>query len=142
MTYKESCYQCKYAQNNRVSDITIGDFWGLGQEIPFDHPYTGAISLVLINTEKGKEFFELTKRKLFFEERPVTEGINGNDQLNRPSTRNENRDKFLKLYSEKGFEQAVNAIYGDYMLAQKKLYQKQQIKFKFRKFVKKILLRK
>ena len=30
-TYRDSCYQCRYACPERVSDITIGDFWGLGK---------------------------------------------------------------------------------------------------------------
>lgn len=30
--YTENCYECKYAQLNRVSDITIGDSWG--SELP------------------------------------------------------------------------------------------------------------
>lgn len=28
-TYRDSCYICNYACNDRVSDITVGDFWGL-----------------------------------------------------------------------------------------------------------------
>ena len=47
-------FNCHYAKPERVSDITIGDFWGLGNEtddnyIP-KHPY--GISCVLPLTEK------------------------------------------------------------------------------------------
>lgn len=27
--YRESCYQCRYADTNRVGDLTCGDFWGV-----------------------------------------------------------------------------------------------------------------
>ena len=30
-TYRGSCHNCKYACSSRISDITIGDFWGLGK---------------------------------------------------------------------------------------------------------------
>ena len=36
--YRENCYKCRYARKERVGDITIGDFWGLGDDIPFNHP--------------------------------------------------------------------------------------------------------
>ena len=141
LNYYESCYSCKYAQNKRVSDITIGDFWGLGAEEPFNHPWTGAISLVLVNTDKGKTFFEIAKTKLFAEERSVKEALMGNDQLNRPSRLNKNRSEFLRLYKENGFEYAINMIYGEYMRKEEKIYNKYQRKIKFRNFVKKVLRR-
>lgn len=85
LTYYDSCYDCKYACNERVSDITIGDFWGLGLKEPFKHGYSGAVSVVLINTKKGVSFFDRVKNKCFYEERPVDEAIEGNAQLNYPS---------------------------------------------------------
>lgn len=139
LTYYESCYDCKYACNERVSDITIGDFWGLGAEIAFDHEYTGAISLVLINTSKGKMFFEKVKDKLFVEERTVEEALKGNDQLNRPSTKNENRDSFLKLYKENNYETAIDSIYHSFIIKSEKDYNKQQKKQMLRNTVKRIL---
>ena len=50
--YRENCYQCRYAKKERVSDITIGDFWGLGDEIPFNHKIEDGVSLILVNTKK------------------------------------------------------------------------------------------
>lgn len=141
LNYYESCYNCKYACNERVSDITIGDFWGLGLEIPFDHPYSGAISLVLTNTPKGETFFDSTRNKLFSEERPVEEALKGNDQLNRPSGKNKDRELFLKLNKEKGFEEACLFIYRDHMKKYKKIIFKQDVKSNIRKFAKKLLRR-
>lgn len=107
LNYRESCYACSYAKPRRVSDITICDFWGLGQEIPFDHPYSGAVSAVLINTESGQLFFDQIKPQLFFEERPVSEAIRGNAQLNAPTPKHEKREMFEHLYQSRGFEAAV-----------------------------------
>lgn len=58
--------QCTgYAKAERISDITICDYWGLGTEVPFEHPYTGSVSAVLINSDKGELFFDKCKGKLF-----------------------------------------------------------------------------
>lgn len=74
LTYYDSCYDCKYACNERVSDITIGDFWGLGLKEPFKHGYSGAVSVVLINTKKvflfliGLKINAFTKRDLLMKQ--------------------------------------------------------------------------
>lgn len=107
LNYRPSCYNCSYARPERIADITIGDFWGLGTEIPWNHPYTGSISLVLINTEKGRIFWDDCKENLFAEERSVDEAVKGNAQLNHPTTMHPKREEFEKLYKQKGFEKAV-----------------------------------
>lgn len=142
LTYYESCYSCKYACNERVSDITIGDFWGLGEEEPFDHPYSGAVSLVLVNTKKGSDFFNSVKDKCFCEERSVQEAIKGNAQLNKPSKRNGKRDLFLEQYKNSGFETAVQSVYGEYIKKHKPIVRKMHIERRIRAAAKKILRRK
>ncbi|MBQ7503824.1 MAG: Coenzyme F420 hydrogenase/dehydrogenase, beta subunit C-terminal domain [Ruminococcus sp.] len=139
LTYYDSCYECEYACNERSSDITIGDFWGLGLEIPFDHPYTGAISLVLTNSTKGDLFFDSVKKDLFCEERTVAEALKGNAQLNSPSERNSDRDSFLSLYLNQGFEHATYEIYKRLIKKNKIILFKNNIKNKLRITAKKIL---
>ena len=76
---------------------------------------------------------------MFTEEREVSEGIEGNAQLNTPSIKNENRERFLSLYITNGFDEAVGKIYGDYMKKQNVIYKRQKRKLVFRKTIKKIL---
>lgn len=97
---RESCMQCKYATPSRVSDITIGDFWGIqyGENINKEEKEKG-ISLVLINTEKGKNFFNTCTTRIFCEERKIEEAINGNAHLRRSSAKNDFRIKFRKKYN-------------------------------------------
>lgn len=141
LTYHEACYDCKYANPNRVSDITIGDFWGLGSEIPFNYPYSGAISLVLINTHKGHKFFQNTKSNIFYEQRTVEEAIKGNDQLNKPSTKHNLREEFLRCYDNNGFENAVESIYGEHIKRYKSIVLRNQIKAAVRSTAKRLLRR-
>jgi coenzyme F420-reducing hydrogenase beta subunit len=105
--YRENCYSCPYAQEKRVSDITIGDFWGLGREKPCDYTLEGGVSVILPITEKGREFFQAVNKKLFIDERPVSEAVNGNSQLREPSRKNERYDEFKQMYTSFGFETAV-----------------------------------
>ena len=105
---RESCYQCIYATPQRISDISIGDFWGLGKETPFEYDTSLGVSLALINTEEGKNLFENIKDKIFFEKREIKEALKENEQLNHPIKKNKNFKKFQELYIKYGFEKALN----------------------------------
>ncbi len=120
LNYRDSCYQCKYAKPERISDITICDFWGLGAEIPFEHPYTGSISAVLVNTDKGANFFRKSCSKLFVEERPVSEAIKGNAQLNAPTPMHPARDAFVEGCVAHGFSTTVSELLKDEIRAARK----------------------
>ena len=107
LTFRECCYRCKYAYSARQSDITIGDFWGLGANGSSKiNPREGA-SVILIVTNKGHRLLDLAKTLLYIEEREIQEAIMGNRQLQLPSKENPLRRRFEALYKTKGF---VNAI--------------------------------
>ena len=56
---KEECLKCKYRKFERVGDITIGDYWGVE-----DNDDKG-VSLVLVNSLKGKSIFEKINQSNF-----------------------------------------------------------------------------
>lgn len=107
LTYRDNCYKCKYAQEKRISDITLGDFWGIGESIPFKYDTKNGVSLILINTFKGKELLNNCKKELFLEERTLEEAIKKNDQLKSPTVEHKKRKKFLKIYKKEGFNKAI-----------------------------------
>lgn len=94
-SYRDSCNTCKYAQPNRVSDITIGDFWGLKENLPLAHPH--GCSVLLPTTEKGKELVEGIRNEFYLFERTVDEAVNGNDQLRHPKEKDFRIKIFKKL---------------------------------------------
>jgi len=54
---RNACYSCKYARAERVSDLTLGDFWGIEKSHPeFDDGY--GVSLLIANTEKGQRLVQ------------------------------------------------------------------------------------
>ena len=82
-TYRDSCYRCTYACGERVGDITIGVFWGLGKYLPSDEipPHENGCSLIMPVTAKGRELVEEIKPLMNIYERTVCEAVEGNDQL-------------------------------------------------------------
>ena len=98
--YRENCYSCRYAQPKRVSDITIGDFWGLGELNSAQKEENKGISVVLPNTEKGKSLLEQVNKDIFIEKRSVEEAVKGNSQLQHPTIRRSATDTFVKLYTD------------------------------------------
>ncbi|MDD3142117.1 MAG: Coenzyme F420 hydrogenase/dehydrogenase, beta subunit C-terminal domain [Lachnospiraceae bacterium] len=104
---RPSCYQCEYANEKRVSDITIGDFWGLGREEECEYLSDEGISLLLPNTKKGLELIKSIKKNIFIDERRIEEAIHGNAQLQHPSEKHEKYEQFRELYLHYGFEKAI-----------------------------------
>lgn len=101
--FRENCYYCRYAQPKRSGDITVGDFWGLGKtQLP-----PKSKSLVLVNTESGKKYWDLCKSGFFWEQRNIEEALNGNSQLRKPCDVPSERKAFLKRYKKMGFTKAL-----------------------------------
>lgn len=51
-----ACFNCKFTEPNRVSDITISDFWGIENANAKFEDNLG-VSMVLLNTKKGEDLF-------------------------------------------------------------------------------------
>lgn len=95
--YRQNCYECQYAQSKRCGDITLGDFWGLGADKPFEGDISNGINVVLVNTDKGKQLFENCKNDICFWARTLSEAVNGNNQLRHPTVRTKSADRFERL---------------------------------------------
>ncbi len=90
-TYRECCYQCKYASMNRLGDITLGDFWGIEKELPQFPTYNG-VSCVLVNSEKGEKLFNFLKNELLYKEVDCNSIAKHNHNLVSPTKRSKKRD--------------------------------------------------
>lgn len=90
--YKDSCYDCSYASMPRIADFTLADFTGLGAAKKYKNNYKAGVSQLIINTQKGKSFFETIKDDLIFEERELYEALFFNRQLWKPSRKPKDAD--------------------------------------------------
>ena len=91
--HRPCCYQCPYAMPERISDITLADFWGIGKKKAFLYDTKAGCSLVLPNSDKGKQIFKEISGNLFFERRDWDEALRYNHQLRQKSDLPKDRDR-------------------------------------------------
>ena len=137
----EACFQCPYACDRRSSDITIGDFWGIGESTPFENPGC-KVSVIGVNTEKGRDFLN-SCRQLTLIKREWSEAVSGNSQLQSPQAKSPNYELFWDIYNRKGLDEALHATVYDKVTARyKKEYPTVFLKYKTKNTIKKLLGRK
>ena len=100
--FRPSCGKCHYANTKRPSDITIADFWGWEKTDPNINADNKGVSLVLVNTEKGRELFEAVKDQMTVIPAKLEDCLQSN--LCRPSLESHLRCKFEKDYRKYGFK--------------------------------------
>lgn len=130
IAYRENCYNCNFARPERVSDITIGDYHGLG--IKQRCTYTqDEVSVILTHTPKGLLFVEQLEAEgyIYAEQRLIEEPIMGDAQLRRPSP------KTIQRYDFETFLEKTN---GDFEIAMNKVLRKQKKREKI-EYIKNIL---
>lgn len=96
---RDSCYGCKFKNCDfgYYSDVTIADFWRVGNVIPLDvENYEYGINAVIINTQRGKSFFESCADKLIVVER-TWEEFASNGGLRRSHKRANNGEAYNYL---------------------------------------------
>lgn len=108
--FRKSCNKCPFANTLRPSDITLGDFWGWEQVNASLNEDDKGISLVLLNTEKGKQVFETVKQDINTTSLSLRDCLQQN--LLSPTLPHPKRDKFEKDYAKHGFEYVAKR-YGD-----------------------------
>lgn len=113
--FRPNCFDCPYASEERVGDITLGDFWGLGKELPSKLNPSAGVSLVMVNTPKGNGVMDKVKDSLMVEHRSLDEAVKGNTQLRQPFTRPSNYDTFHDLYAREGYEAACRTYLSAYI---------------------------
>lgn len=93
LIYTENCYECVYADSQRVTDVTIGDSWGT------ELPESGkGVSLIICNTEMGKE---LVKRSnVYLTDVSIENAIVSNPQLRSATAMPAKRDAFFSGYKQ------------------------------------------
>lgn len=108
--FRHSCGVCPYTNTRRPSDITLADFWGWEKTDPTFNADDKGVSLVLINTEKGRKLFEAVKDNMNIIPVKLEDCLQPN--LQHPSIIHPKRMAFERDYAQKGFEYVMKK-YGD-----------------------------
>ena len=106
------CYECKYTGSARNSDITIADFWGIEDISPEFYDKKG-ISLVIINSQKGKQAFDEICDEATLSLQTFEKAVVKNHNLITPTKLPKSREKFWNDVESCGCEH-IFKTYGMY----------------------------
>lgn len=141
VSLRTACHQCPYANVDRPGDITLADFWGIGEFKPFQHVTRNGISLILLNSANGLDLFEKSSTELCVEERTLEEAKHKREKLSRPLPIPEKREPFFVDYQRLEYEELAKLHLVDKGVKGliKRLVPRTWI-FHLRKFVRKVSL--
>lgn len=136
-TYRECCYQCHYACEKRVGDLTLGDYWGVEKEHPDFYDDMG-VSAIIVNTRKGKQLFEKNASKMEFISTDIEKVARQNHNLKFPSKRTDKREQ-LKKYPMEQYEQVFDTLFKPKKNVKRTI--KYMIPLKMKRIIKKVILK-
>ncbi len=110
---RDCCEKCKFSKFPRIGEISIGDFWGIQQYIENDRKGT---SLVFVNNNKGKAFFERLKDKIHFYEKMNIDPNSIKNRIMEYYPHHKNKKLFYNYLKKKSFSESV-------ILAEKGMYE-------------------
>ncbi len=93
---RPSCYHCKFTTKGRVADITLGDLWGVHLYCPELYGENGGSSLVVCNTEKGKQVFQEAQKQMYGHELVFEEALKYQSPMRKTISENPNREAFME----------------------------------------------
>ncbi len=106
---RPSCGECKFASRKRVSDITIGDFWGIWDYEKVLSFQKEGVSLVAATTAKGAEILEKIKPHLAYQNSVPLKYAKPNYPLFKSSKHNDARERFFEKIKNMSFKEALDS---------------------------------
>ena len=78
MTNRYSCYQCKFAGMNRMSDFTIGDYWGVKD---YSEQHYNGVSVIISHNDKAESFLHGCNQFIEIKKADVSDVLAHNKRL-------------------------------------------------------------
>lgn len=103
---RPSCHSCKFANDNRCSDITLGDYWKVSKFHPEMDDNKGT-SLVILNTVKGRNLFDKCKERTSFVESNIEYAKSSQPCLISPCQPRDDRTEFFRELGSYHFEKVM-----------------------------------
>lgn len=134
-SFQNGCYSCNFAQKERFSDLTLGDYWEIKAEDKNKFAKDKRISVVMVSSEKGKEMINSLSDLVESYETDLDYASSVNPQLHSHSEKNKDYfglDKYFKSINNPTFKKALKRTSIPFTIK----------KNKFKYFVKTKILRK
>lgn len=112
LSLRPSCYNCPFKGLERVSDITLADFWGVEHVCPEMNDGLGT-SLVLVNSNSGFSAFEKLGSRIRVAETDVSEAVKYNSAAIKSVARPEGRDEFFRILQCGGFGKEMHRFLAE-----------------------------
>lgn len=118
---RPSCYACPFKEFPRISDMTIGDCWGIENYMP-DMDDDQGTSIIMIHSKNGKKLWSSIRKNLMIKEADMDKALPSMSESRRSVQKHPNRKKFWKgvndgesinelcRYVEKNFIQKVTGL--------------------------------
>ena len=104
---RPSCYECHFKGFPQKADITLADFWGIEKVDPSMDQDKGT-SLVMVNSDKGKELFDSIKDKIEWRQFTMADARAGNPAMDGSlSAAKPNREAFFNDLDKLPFEKVA-----------------------------------
>lgn len=102
---RPSCYNCEFVGYNSSSDIRVADFWATRDKYKSMDDNKG-ISMVLLNTEKGKNIFDKIKANYNYTEIPYEDALLRNHIT--PDTITDERQRLFNLIDQESISKILS----------------------------------
>jgi len=106
LTIRPACHTCRYKEDYRNVDLSLGDFWGVSN-YSADLDNNKGTSVAIANTEKGVFAVESLSDQISIHLMKIEQVEAGNVCLRKPAIVGSNRDNFLKNLDRLGFDKAM-----------------------------------
>lgn len=106
---RPSCYDCSFKGVERISDITLGDYWGVWSQHPEIDDQNG-VSLVLLHSIKGKKIFDSLSEFLKAIPLDLHTCLDENPSAVQSPSLPKGRNHFMLHYESDDFSSLVNSL--------------------------------
>jgi len=96
LTIKKSCAFCEFCKENKIADITIGDFWGWERFYETEAPK--GISALIVNNRKGDYLIDQVLPQLYLQPQNISDVYSANHSS--PSKMHKNRSQFFNRLNQ------------------------------------------
>lgn len=110
---RDACFHCAANGECRFSDFTVADFWGLGKVQPFHHNMERpqGISMLALNTDRARLFFNSFADSITHERRSYAEASVSNHQYYRPAVPSPRRSAFREEWDKLSWDELTEKYF-------------------------------
>lgn len=101
---RPSCYKCIYANIERISDITLADFWTVDRYNPTLYNGNRDTSAMIVSTEKGRQVMEKLNNQAYVKPISLQYLVDHNSPLRHAAVCNPRRGAFIADLQNCNFE--------------------------------------